>query len=139
MLHGRLSPKPLEHGELVLIDLTPQVEGYCANLARTFVLGKPDDRQRELLATYLELVDTVRPAMCPGATVAQLDELAADVREPSAASASRMSTASRRAAARSCGPTRSCRSWPAELRGQGATYQRGPTRCPPRGGLTPRR
>ena len=81
MLHGRLSPKPLEHGELVLIDLTPQVEGYCANLARTFVLGKPDNRQRELLATYVELVDAVRPAMCPGATVAQLDELAADVRE----------------------------------------------------------
>jgi Xaa-Pro aminopeptidase len=81
MLHGRISPKPLEHGELVLIDLTPQVEGYCANLARTFVLGKPDNRQRELLATYLELVDAVRPAMCPGATVAQLDELAAGVRE----------------------------------------------------------
>ena len=81
MLHGRISPKPLEHGELVLIDLTPQVEGYCANLARTFVLGKPDNRQRELLATYVELVDAVRPAMCPGATVAQLDELAADVRE----------------------------------------------------------
>jgi Xaa-Pro aminopeptidase len=81
MLHGRISPKPLEHGELVLIDLTPQVEGYCANLARTFVLGKPDNRQRELLATYLELVDAVRPAMCPGATIAQLDELAADVHE----------------------------------------------------------
>jgi Xaa-Pro aminopeptidase len=81
MLHGRLSPRPLEYGELALVDLTPQVEGYCANLARTFVLGKPDNRQRELLATYVELVDAVRPAMCPGATVAQLDELAADVRE----------------------------------------------------------
>jgi Xaa-Pro aminopeptidase len=81
MLHGRISPKPLEHGELVLIDLTPQVEGYCANLARTFVLGKPDDRQRELLATYRELVDAVRPAMRPGVTVTRLDELAADVRE----------------------------------------------------------
>ena len=81
MLHGRLSPRPLEYRELALVDLTPQVEGYCANLARTFVLGKPDNRQRELLATYVELVDAVRPAMCPGATVAQLDELAADVRE----------------------------------------------------------
>jgi Xaa-Pro aminopeptidase len=81
MLHGRLSPRPLEYGELALVDLTPQVEGYCANLARTFVLGEPDERQRELLATYLELIDAVRPAMRPGATVAQLDEVAADVRE----------------------------------------------------------
>jgi Xaa-Pro dipeptidase len=80
MLHGRISPKPLEHGELVLIDLTPQVQGYCANLARTFVLGEPDERQRELLATYRELIDVVRPAMRPGSTVAQLDELAARVR-----------------------------------------------------------
>jgi Xaa-Pro aminopeptidase len=81
MLHGRLSPKPLERGELALVDLTPQVEGYCANLARTFVLGEPDERQRELLATYRELIDAVRPAMRPGATVADLDEVATGVRE----------------------------------------------------------
>jgi Xaa-Pro aminopeptidase len=80
MLHGRVSPKPLERGELALVDLTPQVEGYCANLARTFVLGEPGERHRELLATYRELVDAVRPAMRPGATVAQLDEVAAGVR-----------------------------------------------------------
>ncbi|MGO9178961.1 MAG: M24 family metallopeptidase [Candidatus Limnocylindrales bacterium] len=80
MLHGRVSPRPLEEGELALIDLTPQVEGYCANLARTFVLGDPDARQRELLATYAEIVDRVRVALRPGATVAQLDELAGRVR-----------------------------------------------------------
>jgi Xaa-Pro dipeptidase len=80
MLHGRQSPKPLKSGELALIDLTPQVEGYCANLARTFVLGEPDERQLGLLATYRELIDVVRPAMRPGSTVAQLDELAARVR-----------------------------------------------------------
>jgi hypothetical protein len=50
MLHGRLSPAPLERGQLALIDLTPQVDGYCANLARTFVLGEPDERQAELIA-----------------------------------------------------------------------------------------
>jgi len=80
MLHGRVSPKPVEHGELALVDLTPQVEGYCANLARSFVLGEPNERQRELLATYREIIDAVRPAMRPGATVAQLDEVAAGVR-----------------------------------------------------------
>ena len=81
MLHGRQSPKPLDRGELVLIDLTPQVEGYCANLARTFVLGEPDERQHELLTTYREIIDEVRPAMRPGATVSELDERAAGVRD----------------------------------------------------------
>lgn len=73
MLHGRLSPRPLERGELAVIDLTPQAEGYCANLARTFVLGEPDRRQRTLLDAYAEVIPAVRAAMRPGATVADLD------------------------------------------------------------------
>lgn len=79
MLHGRLSPAPLERGQLVLIDLTPQVDGYCANLARTFVLGDPDARQAELLATYQEIVADVRAAMRPDITTAQLDAKAKEV------------------------------------------------------------
>jgi Xaa-Pro aminopeptidase len=76
MLHGRLSPVPLERGQLALIDLTPTVEGYCANLARTFVLGEPDARQAQLIAAYREIVASVRAAMRPGVTVAQLDAAA---------------------------------------------------------------
>jgi Xaa-Pro aminopeptidase len=43
------------------------------------VLGEPDERQGELLDTYREVVDAVRPAMRPGATVADLDARAAQV------------------------------------------------------------
>ncbi len=76
MLHGRISPAPLERGQLALVDLTPQVDGYCANLSRTFVLGQPDARQAELLAAYREIVAAVRAEMRPGVTMAQLDERA---------------------------------------------------------------
>jgi len=79
MLHGRLSPVPVALGDLVVVDLTPRFEGYCANLARTFVLGTPDERQGELLATYSEIVDAVRPELLPGTTVAALDEIARDI------------------------------------------------------------
>jgi Xaa-Pro dipeptidase len=81
MLHGRLSPRPLQLGDLAVIDLTPQVEGYCANLARSFVLGEPDGRQRTLLDAYAEMIPAVRDAMRPGATVAQLDAVAGAVLE----------------------------------------------------------
>lgn len=81
MLHGRLSPAPLEPGQLALIDLTPQVDGYCANLARTFVLGESDARQSELIATYREIVASARVAMKPGVTVAGLDGIAHGVCE----------------------------------------------------------
>jgi Xaa-Pro aminopeptidase len=76
MLHGRRSPAPLERGQLVVADLTPQVEGYCANLARTFVLGEPDETQARLLAAYADIRADVRAAMVPGARVADLDGVA---------------------------------------------------------------
>lgn len=76
MLHGLLSGRPLERGQLAIVDLTPQVEGYCANLARTFVAGEPNALQSNLIDSYREVVEAVRPAMVPGATVAKLDEVA---------------------------------------------------------------
>jgi Xaa-Pro aminopeptidase len=79
MLHGWQSPRPMRTGDLVVIDLTPVVDGYCANLARTFVIGEPDARQRSLLDAYEALIPVVRDAMRPGATVAQLDACAAAV------------------------------------------------------------
>jgi Xaa-Pro aminopeptidase len=79
MLHGWHSPRPMRTGDLVVIDLTPVVDGYCANLARTFVLGEPDARQRSLLEAYEALIPVVRDAMRPGATVAQLDACAGAV------------------------------------------------------------
>jgi Xaa-Pro aminopeptidase len=79
MLHGRQSPKPVERGDLVIVDLTPQVEGYCANLARTFVLGEPDERQQRLVEAYLEGVQAVRQAMRPGVTVGDLDDRTGEV------------------------------------------------------------
>jgi Xaa-Pro aminopeptidase len=79
MLHGRQSPKPLAHSDLVIIDLTPQVEGYCANLARTFVIGQPEEQQRLLLDAYREAIEAARVAMRPGRTIADLDEAAGSV------------------------------------------------------------
>ena len=81
MLHGRQSPQPVAQGDLVVVDLTPQVEGYCANLARTFVVGSPDTRQQGLFDAYLDAVEAVREAMVPGVTPADLDEVAGQVYE----------------------------------------------------------
>ena len=79
MLHGRLSPAPLERGQLALIDLTPQVDGYCANLARTFVLGEPDEQQARTAGHLPRGGGCRAAAMRPGVTVAGLDARAAEV------------------------------------------------------------
>lgn len=73
MLHGVLSPNPLNEGDLVVINLNPQVEGYCANLSRTFVLGEPDEMQRRLMKAYSEMVAETREMMKPGVSVKDLD------------------------------------------------------------------
>jgi Xaa-Pro aminopeptidase len=73
MIHGILSPEPLKEGELVVINLNPQVEGYCANLSRSFVLGEPDKMQRRLMKAYSEMVAGTRAIMKPGVSIKELD------------------------------------------------------------------
>ena len=74
-VHGAVNTAPIAAGDLVVIDLTPQREGYCANLARTFVLGTPAPWQAELLETYRTLHERTRVAMVPGTTGRELDRL----------------------------------------------------------------
>lgn len=74
-VHGRVDRKPVESGDLVVIDLTPQFQGYCANLTRTFVVGDPQPWQAKLLSTYREMHEATRSALRPGATVAELDKI----------------------------------------------------------------
>ena len=50
--HGRAGTTPLAEGDLLIIDIGAAVEGYCADISRTIVIGsEPDDRQREVFET----------------------------------------------------------------------------------------
>ncbi len=82
--HGTVDKRPIEEGDLVVIDLTPQFEGYCANLARTYVVGEPNEVQSRLLETYRQICEATRPALKPGATVAALDAVGKEVCERNA-------------------------------------------------------
>jgi Xaa-Pro aminopeptidase len=78
-IHGKVSKDPIKEGELVVIDLTPQYEGYCANLARTYVIGTPDETQQKLIDTYKEIHEETRKALKPGITVSDLDKLGKEI------------------------------------------------------------
>jgi len=41
--HARPTPRPINAGEPVLIDIGAKVNGYSSDLSRTLCLGKPDD------------------------------------------------------------------------------------------------
>ncbi|MFO7935983.1 MAG: Xaa-Pro peptidase family protein [Bacteroidales bacterium] len=80
-IHGTVTKDPIREGELVVIDLTPMFEGYCSNLSRTFVMGEPDEKQKNLLETYLEMHESTRKEMKPGISPSELDQLGKEICE----------------------------------------------------------
>jgi Xaa-Pro dipeptidase len=46
--HGSSTPQKLQEGDVVLMDGGCSLEGYQSDITRTFVFGKPTDRQREI-------------------------------------------------------------------------------------------
>ncbi len=78
--HARTSARSLAAGELLLLDFGAQVDGYCADLTRTVVVGaRADERQR----TVHELVQTAQRRaiehLRPGMPAREGDALARDV------------------------------------------------------------
>jgi Xaa-Pro aminopeptidase len=78
--HARTSPRSVQAGEWLLLDFGAQVDGYCADLTRTVVVGaRADERQR----TIYELVRTAQRRalehLRAGMTGREGDALARDV------------------------------------------------------------
>lgn len=52
--HGRASNKELENGDFVILDFGCIFEGYCSDMTRTVVIGKADEKQKEVYNTVLD-------------------------------------------------------------------------------------
>lgn len=78
-LHGNATHKPVERGDLVVIDVVPRYQGYCANLTRTFVIGPPTDSQREIYETYRRAQAAAIATAAPGVRNRELDVAAQQV------------------------------------------------------------
>jgi len=49
--------RKLQRGDSVTTELTPQVDGYYAQICRTAVLGEPSERQRQSFAIFSEVTE----------------------------------------------------------------------------------
>lgn len=54
MPHGKASDKVIENGDFVTFDYGCRVNGYCSDMTRTIVVGKANEKQREIYNTVLE-------------------------------------------------------------------------------------
>jgi len=79
MPHGTASPKPIEEGELVTIDMGARVDGYCADMTRTVGVGEVAPAHRELFEAVLEAERAALAEVRPGAHGKELDAVARDV------------------------------------------------------------
>jgi len=74
--HGLPGDQALEEGELVLIDTGCQVEGYNADITRTYVFGEPDDEHRRVWDIEHEAQAAAFAAVRPGVPCEVIDETA---------------------------------------------------------------
>lgn len=76
--HARSSERELRSGDLLLVDFGAVVRGYCSDVTRTVVLGRADDRQRELYGVVRDANALATTEIRPGMSGRDADALARD-------------------------------------------------------------
>ena len=79
MPHGAASARVLERGDPVVIDLSPVVRGYRADITRTFVLGRATPEFRRLHDAGMRAFEASIAAVRAGVRCGDVDALARDV------------------------------------------------------------
>lgn len=75
--HARATRRAIMPGDLLLLDFGAQVDGYCADLTRTVVVGaRPSPRQREVYEAVRSAQVAALAGMRPGMTGREADALA---------------------------------------------------------------
>ena len=78
--HARTSSRAVERGEWLLLDFGAQVDGYCADLTRTVVVGgRADERQRAMYDLVRCAQGRAVEHLRAGMTGREADALARDV------------------------------------------------------------
>jgi Xaa-Pro dipeptidase len=74
-LHGRLGKRRFAAGDLLHIELVPQVRGYSSRIMRPTVIGEPTSEQRHVAERLIAIQDEQIAAMLPGAVGADVDRI----------------------------------------------------------------
>lgn len=79
MPHGVASSKIIEQGDMVTLDFGCYYKGYVSDMTRTFAIGDPGEKLKEIYQIVLEANLKVIEAAKPGVTGIELDAVARDL------------------------------------------------------------
>ena len=68
LLHGIPDQKAVEYGDFVLMDYGCQYKGYLSDMTRTVIVGKADEKQREVFDLCRRMTEDTERAIRPGVT-----------------------------------------------------------------------
>ncbi|GHV30412.1 Xaa-Pro dipeptidase [Clostridia bacterium] len=81
--HGMPSDKPLQAGDLVMIDFGVIYNNYCSDMTRTVAVKKASDKQKEVYKLVLNTQKLAMDAIKPGKSCKEIDSLARNFLEQS--------------------------------------------------------
>ena len=77
--HGTVKPQTVREGTIILIDGGCGVEGYRSDISRTFVLGKPTDKMKDVFEIELRAQTAALQTARPGIEAQAVDAAAREV------------------------------------------------------------
>ena len=76
--HARSSSRAIEAGDFLLLDFGAEYKGYCADVTRTFVVGKASDDQRDVYEIVRTANESAARRVRAGMTGRDADAIARD-------------------------------------------------------------
>ncbi len=74
--HGGCSEKKLQTGDAVVVDIGAKYKNYCADMTRTFVVGKPSAKQEKIYNVVKEAQEKAFQKIMEGAKTKDVDAAA---------------------------------------------------------------
>jgi Xaa-Pro aminopeptidase len=74
--HAEPGERQIEHGDLVVFDMGAKLDGYCSDGTRTFAIGEPGERAREVYETVRSAQGAALEAVAAGIGGEALDAVA---------------------------------------------------------------